>query len=484
MTNTPRQSDNLMPESLHTASADGSALNLDALYRIAPSCFTEIEKRVTDPVTGEVRTELRRAVDFAALRSLLGNRVAEAGDERYAFTWPGKEAARREAATPVTDTLRPVPEESLNWEQTENLYIEGDNLTVLKLLQRGYMGKVKMIYIDPPYNTGNDFVYNDDFTADRHEYAIESGAQDELGFRYRKNSDSNGRFHSDWCSMIYPRLMVARTLLAEDGVIFISIDDNEVHNLRKICDEVFGASNFVAQLIHQRAKGGGQAKYIVRGHDYILVYGKTISQVSLRRKKVIQQKTIEINGELYIKNDDILRKNFGKYDKSDGDRRCFYEQIVQFKGEKKKQEIDEQLERGEIFLEPNSDGMHTICRYEKVSDATSKLYSIIKVLSEEGKKDLETLNIVGFSYPKPLNLMTQIVDAGTASDSLILDFFSGSATTAHAVMQLNAEDGGTASILWCNCPKRHPRGAKRAKRATPPSPLSPRSASAVPAKPY
>ena len=422
----------MKPIKLQTTSVDSTQLNLEALYQIAPSCFTE-EK---DEKTGLVR----QVVNFQTLRQLLGDNAVDKEEEMYQFTWPGKQAARREAAVPITDTLRPVPEDSVDWDTTQNLYIEGDNLRVLKLLQRGYMGKVKMIYIDPPYNTGNDFVYHDDFAHSAAEEDLAAGNIDIEGIRYRRNTDSNGRFHSDWCSMMYSRLLVARSLLTEDGVIFISIDDNEVRNLKNLCDEVFGEGNFVAELVHQRAKGGGQAKYIVRGHDYILVYGKTIDKVSLSRKKVIQQKTIEINGELYIKNDDVLRKQFGKYDKSNGDRRCFYEQIVEYKGEEKKQEIDAQLERGNLFLELNSEGMHTICRYEKVSDATSKLYSIIKVLSEEGKKELDSLNIIGFSYPKPLNLMTQIIDAGTSSDSLILDFFSGSATTAHAVMQLNAED--------------------------------------------
>lgn len=446
----------MTPKKLERQSLDGSKLNLEALYAIAPSCFTEVQ----DPKTGE----MKHVVNFDTLRTLLGDDAVETHREMYQFTWPGKQAARLEAVQPTNETLRPVPQDSLDWDNTENIYIEGDNLRVLKLLQKSYLGKIKMIYIDPPYNTGKDFVYHDDFSRSATEENLAAGNIDEEGNCFRVNPDTNGRFHSDWCSMMLSRLLVAHSLLAEDGVIFISIDDNEVHNLRKICDEVFGARNFVAELIHQRAKGGGQAKYIVRGHDYILVYGKTIDRVSLRRKKIIQQKTIEINGELYIKNDDVLRKKFGKYNKSDGDRRCFYEQIVEFRGEKKKQEIDDQLERGELFLEPNSDGMHTICRYEKVSDATSKLYSIIKVLSEEGKKDLETLNIVGFSYPKPLNLMTQIVYAGTSPDSLILDFFSGSATTAHAVMQLNAEDGGKRKYICVQLEEETPEG-KEARKA-------------------
>ena len=226
---------------------------------------------------------------------------------------------------------------------------------------------------------------------------------------------------------------------------------------------MFGCSNFVAELVHQRAKGGGQAKYIVKGHDYILVYASNLERISLTRKKVVQQRTIEIDGELYIKNDDVLRKTFGKKNKANGDRRCFYEQIEEYKGVEKKREIDRLIENGELFLEENKEGMHTICRYEKVSEATSKLYSIIKVLSEEGKKDLEALGILGFSYPKPKELLIQLLEAGSNKDSLILDFFSGSATTAHAVMQLNAEDGGERKYICVQLPEATPEGSEARK---------------------
>lgn len=400
-------------EKLTLTSATHSELALEALRQIAPSAFVEV--RGADG-------KLTHKIDFDTLRTLLGDNAVEKdeekGHEAYQITWPGKQAARREANQATTQTLRPVPEDSLDWDSTENLYIEGDNLEVLKLLQRSYFGKVKMIYIDPPYNTGNDFVYHDDFARSAQDEDLAAGNTDAEGYRYRRNTDSNGRFHSDWCSMIYSRLLMAHNLLAEDGVIFISIDDNEVHNLRKICDEVFGAGNFVAELIHQRAKGGGQAKYVVKGHDYILVYARELDKISLLRKKVIQQKTVEIDGELYIKNDDVLRKTFGKYDKGEGDRRCFYEQIEQYKGVEKKQEIDQLIEQGVLFLEENKEGMHTICRYERVSEATSKLYSIIKVLSEEGKKDLDALGIVGFSYPKPKALLMRLIFVLSSSKQL------------------------------------------------------------------
>lgn len=430
-------------EKMKFETPDMTAGNVEKIAELFPNCVTEMR---------EENGKVKRGINFEVLKQMLSSDVVD-GDECYEFTWVGKKASIAEANKPIRKTLRPCPEESKDWDTTENLYIEGDNLEVLKLLQESYLGKVKMIYIDPPYNTGNDFIYADDFMRSQEEEDEQMGMYDEDENRLFKNTDSTGRFHSNWCSMMYSRLMLARNLLADGGVIFISIDDNEQENLKKLCDEVFGSVNFVGQLIHQRAKGGGQAKYIVKGHDYILVYAKVISKISLTRKKVVQQKTYEINGELYIKNDDVVRKRFGKYDKSLGDRRCFYEQLVEYKGEEKKKEIDELIQRGELFLELNKEGMHTICRYEKLDEASSKLYSIIKVLSEEGKKDLDALGIKGFSYPKPVEIVKQLVEAGSDKNSIILDFFSGSATTAHAVMQLNAEDGGHRKFIMVQLPE-------------------------------
>ena len=430
-------------EKMKFETPDMTAENIAKIAELFPNCVTEMR---------DENGNLKRGINFEMLKQMLSPDVVD-GDECYEFTWVGKKASVVEANRPIRKTLRPCPEESKDWDITENLYIEGDNLEVLKLLQESYLGKVKMIYIDPPYNTGNDFIYADDFMRSQQEENEQMGMYDEDENRLFKNTDSTGRFHSNWCSMMYSRLMLARNLLADGGVIFISIDDNEQENLKKLCDEVFGSVNFVGQLIHQRAKGGGQAKYIVKGHDYILVYAKVISKISLTRKKVVQQKTYEINGELYIKNDDVVRKQFGKYDKSLGDRRCFYEQLVEYKGEEKKKEIDELIQRDELFLELNKEGMHTICRYEKLDEASSKLYSIIKVLSEEGKKDLDALGIKGFSYPKPVEIVKQLVEAGSDKNSIILDFFSGSATTAHAVMQLNAEDSGHRKFIMVQLPE-------------------------------
>lgn len=262
----------MTPNHLELKSADGTKLNLEALYQIAPSCFTEVK----DETTGE----LRHVVNFTTLRQLLGDDAVEDASEMYQFTWPGKQEARREAARPISDTLRPCPEESVDWDTTQNLYIEGDNLAVLKLLQKGYMGKVKMIYIDPPYNTGNDFVYHDDFAVSQKEMDLLSGDVDEEGNRYRKNTNSNGRFHSNWCSMIYSRLMVARSLLREDGLIFISIDDNEVRNLRNICDEIFGQDNFVNCIAVKMSEASGVKMNHARSRfpkikEYLLLYKKS-----------------------------------------------------------------------------------------------------------------------------------------------------------------------------------------------------------------
>ena len=232
------------PERLSLQSADGAQLNLDALYQIAPSCFTE----AADPKTGKIK----RMVNFDTLRQLLGDDAVEDAPEAYEFNWVGKQEARAEVLRPINKTLRPVREDSVDWDNTQNLYIEGDNLEVLKLLQKSYLGKVKMIYIDPPYNTGNDFVYHDDFARSQAEEDLFAGNVDELGNRFIKNTDSNGRYHSDWCSMIYSRLKIASSLLTENGAVFISIDDYEQRNLKNICDEVYGEKNFVACVVWQR----------------------------------------------------------------------------------------------------------------------------------------------------------------------------------------------------------------------------------------
>lgn len=280
-------------DKLKMQSHDVTGSNINKIARLFPNCVTERLGKNGKP-------EL--AIDFEKLEAELSNDILAEGEERYQFTWPDKRAANRLANTPTTMTLRPCREESVDFDNTQNLYIEGDNLDVLKVLRETYLGKVKMIYIDPPYNTGNDFVYNDEFAQGKSEFEQNSGLFDEEGNQtidpMQRNTESNGRFHTDWLNMIYPRLKVARDVLSEDGVIFISIDDNEEHNLKNICDEVFGESNFVSQFIVIRSEGGGLAKRAVIGHDYMLVYAKDIDVARpLGRPKDIRGRIVQRNGE-------------------------------------------------------------------------------------------------------------------------------------------------------------------------------------------
>src|SRR5574344_1070603 len=451
----------MKPERLEYTSVDGSKLNLEALYQIAPSCFTE-EK---DEKTGTVK----HVVNFKTLRQLLGDDAVEDGEEMYLFTWPGKQAARREAATPIADTLRPVPEDSMDWDTTENLYIEGDNLRVLKLLQRGYMGKVKMIYIDPPYNTGNDFVYHDDFAHTSEEEELAAGNVDEEGNRFRRNLNSNGRFHSDWCSMMYSRLLVARSLLTEDGVIFISIDDNEVRNLRNICDEVFGEKNFVAQLIWERAFAPkNDAKFVSNSHDYILMFTKNIDDFTIGRL----DRTAEANAR-YSNPDNDPR---GVWTSSDisvktYNAACDYPittpsgKIVEPPAgrcwSRSANAFAERLQDNRIWFGPNGDNTPRIKRFlsELKFDGmapTSILFYKDVGHSQEGAQ--EVVSLFGdkgvFDGPKPVRLVQRLITlANLDKDSIVLDFFSGSATTAHALLKTNAEKEKHCKFILVQIPE-------------------------------
>jgi adenine-specific DNA-methyltransferase len=416
--------------------------NIDRIAALFPSAITE---------TKDADGKLKRVVNFDQLKQLLSDEVVD-GDECYEFTWVGKKQSIIEGNRPIRKTLRPCKEESKNWDTTENLYIEGDNLDVLKLLQNSYLNKVKMIYIDPPYNTGNDFIYRDNFKVSKEDYEEELGLFDEEENRLFKNTETNGRYHSDWCSMMYPRLQLARNLLTDDGVIFISIDDNEVHNLRKICDEVFGEENFVASFIVIRSEGGGLAKQAVIGHDYLLVYAKSIQTFKpLGKKKDIRGKVENINGEDYWIETDWLRKEFGKYGT------CPFEEIEKYLGINKKIEIDEGLKKG-IYVLVKKDDCHIVGRYRKISDDTSKFYTILKHLNKNGVNELNELGLGKyFSFPKPLSLLKELILGSTIlskkEKNIILDFYSGSSTTAHAVMQLNAEDGGNRKFIMVQLPE-------------------------------
>ena len=437
----------MTPNHLELKSADGTKLNLEALYQIAPSCFTEVK----DEKTGE----LRHVVNFTTLRQLLGDDAVDDAPEMYQFTWPGKQEARREAARPITDTLRPCPEESVDWDTTQNLYIEGDNLAVLKLLQKGYMGKVKMIYIDPPYNTGNDFVYHDDFAVSQKEMDLFSGDVDEEGNRYRKNTESNGRFHSDWCSMIYSRLAATRSLLSEDGVIFISIDDNEVENLRKICDDIFGEKNFIAQLIWERAYSPkNDARFISNSHDYVLMFAKDINQFVIGRL----ERTEEANAR-YSNPDNDPR---GVWKPSDMSVKTYSAEsdypittpsgrIVEPPAGRcwslSKNAFFERLRDNRIWF--GSDGNSVPCIKRFLSELkfdgmapTSILFYKDVGHSQEGAQEVVALfgDKGVFDGPKPVRLLQRLITlANLNDDSIVLDFFSGSATTAHALMKTNAE---------------------------------------------
>lgn len=478
-------------------SASHSEFTLEALRQIAPSAFTEVRGK---------DGELTQKVDFDVLRELLGDAIADADEESFGFQWVGKQDAKRAAAEPTRQTLRPVVEDSVDWDTTENLYIEGDNLEVLKLLQRAYLGKVKMIYIDPPYNTGNDFVYEDNFAMSSEEMDEVMGNVDEESNRLRRNLDSNPRYHSDWCSMIYSRLLVARTLLANDGVIFISIDDNEVHHLRKICDEVFGAGNFVAQFTRVTKKGGKSSESVAKNHDFIVVYAKqkdiadlvgvlhnddgyslkdhhfeergyyklnqTLDYDSLGYVATLDY-PITIEGETFYAGGDeesYHRRQEGKHGRADWGWR-WSKELYQFgfehdfivlkQGKDRPRIYTKTYQKVKIEKDGNTYAIVLIDRTKAIStlEFTENLYS-----NDNAKKKFdEVMHRSVFEYTKPTSLITRLISLISDPDSLILDFFSGSATTAHAVMQLNAEYGGKRKYIMVQLPEKTPEKSEARK---------------------
>ena len=432
-----------MADKLEMKTPSISQENIAKIRALFPNAVTEVIK------DGKVTL----AVNFDVLKQELSDSLIDDKQERYQMTWPDKKKSVLLANSAISATLRPCKEESVDFDTTQNLYIEGDNLDVLKLLRETYLGKVKMIYIDPPYNTGNDFVYNDDFAQDSDEYMTNSGQYDNQGNRLVQNTDSNGRFHTDWLNMIYPRLKVAKDLLSDDGVVFVSIDDNEQANLIKICNEIFGEENKVGELVVIRAEGGGMAKQIIKGHDYLFAYARDISKFTpLGREKDIRGKIVERDGEKYWIQEDWLRKEFGKYGN------CHYEEVLECKGQKTFDEINSGLKSGKYILMPKSNGMNIVGKLRSIKEDASKFYSILKHLSANGIKDLEPLGLNKyFSYPKPVSLIKELILGATIfttkKNDIILDFFSGSATTAHAVMQLNAEDGGNRRFIMVQLPE-------------------------------
>ena len=429
--------------------------------------------------------EVVRAIDKDVLMQEINTRVVDGKEERYQFTWPDKKKSVLLANAPINKTLRPCREESVDFDNTENLYIEGDNLEVLKLLQETYLGKIKMIYIDPPYNTGNDFVYEDDFAQNTEEYLTNSGQFDDEGNRLVKNLDSNGRFHTDWLNMNYPRLKLAKDLLSDDGVIFISIDDNEVENLRKTCDEIFGECNFIAQLSVIVKTEGRQYGHFAKTHEYVLAYAKSIATVSMNEVKV-QNGNFKYKDEKGGFNTIGLRNRAVRIFNSTNRpnlRYPFYVDIshkdeygfskvstVPFEGYKEAwASVVDGLEsvwrwgkdtaeknKDELVAQQGNDGEIRIFKKDRDLTTLPKTVWFDKELNSiVGTR--EVADIVGkgmFDFPKPLFLLRRLVEIATDEESTVLDFFSGSATTAHAVMQLNAEDGGHRKFIMVQLPEK------------------------------
>lgn len=442
--------------------------NVEKIAALFPNCVTE---------GPDGHGGLKRAIDFGKLRQMLSGDVLE-GDEAYEFTWVGKKAAMVEANKPTRQTLRPCPEESKNWDTTENLYIEGDNLQVLKLLQESYLGKVKMIYIDPPYNTGHDFIYNDHFAMDKDEYEQQTSMYDEDGNRnFTENTDSNPRFHSDWCSMMYSRLMLARNLLTEDGVIFISIDDNEASNLKKLCDEIFGETNFVAVFPWRKRTAKSDVPFgVSQDYEWVVCYSKFASFTA----------SVDGTGRKYYTTPDYPNRPWRIHDlttqRTAAERPNSFFTMVNPKTGKEypanpqrtwavtKETFEQYYNEGKIVF-PDDYPFLSLSkpsfRYWKDDDekkagkrfglisASTKLPDTIG-MSLDGTREITNL-FEGklFSYPKPTSLVKYLINISTKldSDAVILDFFSGSATTAHAVMQLNAEDGGHRKFIMVQLPE-------------------------------
>ena len=479
------------PNHVAMETTNGSQLNLDALYKIAPSCFTEAK---------DEKGNVRKVVDFTKLRLLLGDDTVEDTPEVYDFTWVGKRAALQEAAAPIRKTLRPCKEESVDWDTTQNLYIEGDNLEVLKLLQNSYMGKVKMIYIDPPYNTGNNLIYRNNFFQTEEEFYEDLGLFDENDNRLFTNTKSNGRFHSDWCSMIYSRLLVSRSLLADTGIIVLTIDDSEIENVTSIMNEVFGEENHLATVvIKNNPSGRSTVKGFSINHEYALFYAKSDSAILGRMKhsneQVSRYKENDAKGAFEWEN---FRKNGTDSDRSDRPKQ-FYPIVVnknkltlripeiEWVENEKEYRIKDVISDREIVLLPKTpDGIEKVWKYGV--DRTRSIISEILIKEQNGRYELyrkkylndegslprtwwdkpdysardngtRTLtNIFGpvklFDFPKaPEAVKDSLIAGNLQKDELVLDFFSGSATTAHAVMKLNSEDGGQRRFIMVQLPE-------------------------------
>ena len=432
--------------------------NIEKIGKLFPNCITERKNE---------KGEAEYAIDFDMLKQELSSVVVEGNEERYQFTWPDKKKSILLANAPIAKTLRPCREDSVDFDNTENLYIEGDNLDVLKLLQETYLGKIKLIYIDPPYNTGNDFVYNDDFAESADEYLANSGQFDSEGNRLVTNTESNGRYHTDWLNMIYPRLKIAKDLLSEDGVIFISIDDHEQENIKKLCDEIFGGSNFIAQVIWERAYAPvNLKKHFSESHDYIICYAKNIE-------------TAICNG--LPKTSEAL----DRYKNPDNDPRGVWKaadatvgpaipdkvypftlpsgRVVEPSSGRcwlySKEKFQELIKDNRVWFGPDGNSAPSIKKFASEVKSTMTPMTIWKYTevghSQDAAKKLMQLfdGKSYFDYPKSVDLLKRCLQLYSKDECIVLDFFSGSATTAHAVMQLNAEDGGNRKFIMVQLPE-------------------------------
>ena len=481
-------------EKMRMETPDLVATNIDKIGALFPNCITE---------TKDENGKLKKAVNFDMLRQMLIGDVAE-GDEAYEFTWVGKKAAMVEANKPIRKTLRPCPEESLDWDNTENLYIEGDNLEVLKLLQESYLGKVRLIYIDPPYNTGSDFVYADDFRMSSDDWDTESGVIDKEGKRLFKNTDSNGRFHSDWCSMIYARILLARNLLSDNGVIAISIDDCEVQNMRNMCDELFGRENFVSEFPRVTKRGGKSTATFAKNHDYVLVYCKNHDSVEIsgidhidegfknkdeffdqrgpyKLNQTLDYNTLQYNetmdyplnvdGITYVPGGDLAQHKL---------RHSGQHGIHDWVWRWSKAKFDFGYKNGWIVIsktgriytktylnatiERDINNEYSIVYYNRTRavstlDTTENQYS-----NDNSAKEFQSLMGKSlFEYVKPTSLIQLFLNTCSDKNAIIMDFFSGSATTAHAVMKQNAEDNGLRHFIMVQLPEKTEDNSEAAK---------------------
>ena len=438
-------------EKLGMKTKDISKEKFEILKELFPNAVTETTSE--NKMGGGAKNRVFRTINLDVIRQEINENVIEGKEERYEFTWPEKRKAIVEANIPINKTLRPIREDSQNFDTTENLYIEGDNLEVLKLLRETYLGKIKMIYIDPPYNTGNDFIYNDDFTENEEEYKEKSGNYDEDGNRLFENTKSNGRFHTDWLNMMYPRLKLARDLLTDDGVIFISIDDNEQANLKKVCDEIFGNSNVKGVFTWRKTHTQTNIGDFARVKEYILCYSKNI-------KKIFFNKIPLTNLSEYRYIDDKGNK-FRRINLIDNTRGRYEYSITNFDGKnisgkwmKPKEEIEEMIKNKEVYWAGQTPyGKNYLSKMLEKGQIANDFLGIDYGTNQRSTMKLDKL-MEGriFDFSKPIELLKHFLILGSHPNSIILDFFSGSATTAHAVMQLNAEDGGNRKYIMVELP--------------------------------